>query len=80
MGNIEELYDDDNKVKIPISYNLDENIDAIKRIFDKCGDVVQKTFILERGVNDKRVHVIYIDGLTNNTLIEDTIINLYSLV
>ncbi len=74
MGNIEEIYDEDNKIKVPISYNLDENIESIKKIFDKCGDVVQKTFILERGKNDKRVHVIYIDGLTNNTLIEDTII------
>ena len=74
MDKFQELYNDDNKIIANLSYNLDENIKLVKMIFDRCGDVVQKTFLLERGTRDKRVHVIYIDGLTNNTLIEDTII------
>ncbi len=74
MEKFEELYDEDNKIKISISTNLDKNIENINKLFDKCGDVVQKTFLLERGKSDKKMHVIYIDGLTNNNLIEDTII------
>ena len=74
MGKITDWYDEDNKLKIGISKYLDRNIEVLNKLFDKCGDVVQKTFVLERARGNTRVHLIYIDGLTNVSQVEESII------
>lgn len=75
MGaDVEKLFDSDNKLKVQMQRSLDENISVLKTLFDKCGDVVQKTFVIERIQGDARIHIIYIDGLTDNGMVEETII------
>lgn len=43
-------------------------------LFENCGDVVQKSFAMERAEGMVYMHVVYIDGLTNNGMIEETIL------
>lgn len=74
MGNIEELYDKDNKLAVSISPALLDNVEVLRRLFENCGDVVQKSFLLERIPKPVRIHIIYIDGLTDNGMVEETII------
>ncbi|MGN0151671.1 MAG: spore germination protein [Wujia sp.] len=74
MKDIRNLYDADNRLKIPISSELSQNKAVLRQLFDKCGDVVQKSFVLERLPEPVRIHVIYIDGLTDNGMVEDTIL------
>lgn len=74
MGNITDLYDKDNKLKVDISKYLDINVEILKYLFDKCGDIVQKTIVLEREQGNTRIYVIYVDGLVNVQQIEDSII------
>lgn len=59
-----------------ISKNLDENITVIKSKFDKWGDIVEKKFVLSRpGWSfEEAIYVVYIDGLCDHELIENTII------
>ena len=59
-----------------ISKNLDENITVIKSKFDKWGDIVEKKFVLSRpGWSfQEAIYVVYIDGLCDHELIENTII------
>ncbi len=59
-----------------ISKNLDENITVIKSKFDKWGDIVEKKFVLGRpGWSfEEAIYVVYIDGLCDHELIENTII------
>lgn len=72
--NTDELFDSDNKLNVSLSINLDENIKILDKLFDRCGDVVQKTFMLERVEGTVRIYIAYIDGLTDNTMIEETIL------
>ncbi|MGN0435279.1 MAG: spore germination protein [Wujia sp.] len=72
--NIEDLYDADNKIKKNISGSIEDNIKVLKQLFDKCGDVVQKTFLLSRSEGPVKPHIIYIDGLTDNGMVEETLI------
>ena len=59
-----------------ISISIDKNIAKIQSIFSKWDDIVERKFVLERGgVTDGRaIYVVYIDGLCNHELIENTII------
>ena len=59
-----------------ISKNLDENITVIKSKFDEWGDIVEKKFVLSRhGWSfEEAIYVVYIDGLCDHELIENTII------
>lgn len=74
MKDISSWYDEDNKLVVPISKYLDENVYVLNKLFEKCGDIVQKTFLLEREQGSTRMHLIYVDGLVNVTQIEDSII------
>lgn len=72
--NIDTLYDSENKIKAEISGNLTDNIKVLRLLFDRCGDVVQKSFILDRREGPVKLHIIYIDGLTDNGMVEETLI------
>ena len=67
-----ELYDDENKVKAEISNSLENNVRTLKSLFGDSGDIVQKSFVLEREGNPGKIHVIYIDGLTDNDMVENS--------
>lgn len=74
MANTESLFDSENRLKVDLSCNLEENIAVLEKLFAGCDDVVQKSFVLERGNGAVNIHIIYIDGLTDNKMIENTII------
>lgn len=74
MGNVSDLYDKDNRLKVKISKYLDRNIAVLNVLFNKCGDVVQKTIILEREEGKTRVHIVYIDGLVDSGQVEESIV------
>lgn len=60
MGaDVDKLFDSDNKLKVQMQRSLDENISVLKTLFDKCGDVVQKTFVIERAGECKTSHNLY---------------------
>ena len=43
-----DLYDDNNKLKVPLRRSLAENKKVLGILFENCGDVVQKSFAMER--------------------------------
>jgi spore germination protein len=63
-----------------ISRDIDKNIEEIKQIFADCGDIVQRKFCIRRDScfgrmgAEAAIYVVYIDGLCDNGMIEDTII------
>lgn len=59
-----------------ISKNIDENVSKIKSIFRNWGDLVEKKFCLVRQDCrlEQAIYVVYIDGLCDHELIENTII------
>lgn len=66
-------YNRENEVELPIFENLDKNIDALESIFADWGDIVKKKFVLERNEGFLSVYILYIDGLTDNEMVERTI-------
>lgn len=74
MVSIRDLYDRENKLKVKISRYLDVNINILNILFDNCGDIVQKTVVLERAQGNTRIHVIYVDGLVDVRQVEESII------
>lgn len=68
------LFDSNNKLKATISFDIDDNIRVIRTIFSDCNDVVKKPFLVDRGGCIYKLYLIYIDGLANNEMVEETII------
>ena len=66
-------YNGVNEVELPVFGELDRNIDALESIFSDWGDIVRKKFVLERERGFLSVYIIYIDGLTDNEMVERTI-------
>ena len=62
-----------NELELPVFADLEKNIDALESIFSDWGDIVRKKFILEREDGMLSVYIIYIDGLTDNEMVERTI-------
>lgn len=74
LENISDYYDRNNRLKVRLSTTLDENIEVINTIFADCQDVVKKQFVIERNNVSFKIYIMYIDGLTNNETVEETII------
>lgn len=68
------LFDSDNRLKVKLRKDIAFNINILKCLFKDCGDVVQKSFYLERENSTIRIHIIYIDGLTDNGMVEETVL------
>lgn len=66
-------YNRDNELELPISKDLKTNIKVLDEIFTDWGDIVKKEFVLERDEGPLSIYIIYIDGLTDNEMIERTI-------
>ncbi len=66
-------YNEKNEVELPVFAELDENIEAMDSLFHGWGDIVRKEFRLEREDGYLSVYIIYIDGLTDNEMVERTI-------
>jgi len=66
-------YNKENEIDLPVFDQLEENIDALESIFSDWGDIVKKRFVLERAEGLLAAYIIYIDGLTDNEMVERTI-------
>lgn len=66
-------YNEKNEVEMPVFANLDQNVDALESLFKDWGDIVRKRFLLEREDGYLSIYIIYIDGLTDNEMVERTI-------
>lgn len=70
---MEIKYNKENEIDLPVSPSLEKNIEALDSIFSEWGDIVKKKFVLERTGNTLDMYIIYIDGLTDNEMVERTI-------
>ncbi|MDE5863907.1 MAG: spore germination protein [Lachnospiraceae bacterium] len=66
-------YNEKNEIELPVYRELDRNIEALDSIFSEWGDYVKKEFVLEREKEIVRIYIVYIDGLTDNEMVERTI-------
>ena len=66
-------YDEKNEISLPVYRSLDKNIEILEALFSEWGDIVKKKFILERENGSLGIYIIYIDGLTDNEMVERTI-------
>ncbi|QZY55466.1 spore germination protein [Crassaminicella profunda] len=81
MGFFEELFQkkDDEKIKIPVKKDYDENLEQIKEILNFCDDVVYREFNVGKDQKMKFAS-IYAEGLVNTNLLNDFVLkNLMSL-
>lgn len=70
---MEIKYDENNEITLPIYEDLEKNIEVLESIFLEWGDIVKKKFILERKEGNLPLYIIYVDGLTDNEMVERTI-------
>lgn len=66
-------YNDKNDVDYPVYEELEKNIEVLEALFFNWGDIVKKKFILQRHQENLAIYIIYIDGLTDNEMVERTI-------
>lgn len=66
-------YNEKNELELPIAKSLNKNIEVLTNIFSDWGDFVKKKFVLERENGNLNIYIIYIDGLTDNEMVERTI-------
>lgn len=71
---MKEIYNDKNEITIPFHKSLKENIRSIETIFQDCDDVVKKEFQLNRAEQTIPAYMVYLDGLTNNDMLQDNVI------
>ena len=66
-------YNGKNEVELPVFQKLDKNIEILETMFADWGDIVKKKFVLERENGYLSIYILYIDGLTDNEMVERTI-------
>lgn len=66
-------YNEKNELDLPIYKSIGQNIDVLETLFSVWGDIVKKEFVLERANGNLKLFIIYIDGLTDNEMVERTI-------
>lgn len=69
-----KYYNEKNELNIGLSCNIEKNIAVINDIFSDCNDIVKKEFIIERNNGNFKIFIVYIDGLTDNEMVEETIV------
>lgn len=62
--------------EFPISLNLEENEQYIKKLFTDCSDAVIRTFEMENGIEGL---IVFIDGLVNSEWVDDAMKSLMIL-
>ena len=69
----DEFHDEDNKITIPLSKKLDENIENLELLFKDCGDFVRRKFPV--GINKEiNVFIGYIDLMIDRRIIEESLL------
>ena len=63
----------DHKLRGRISGNLRQNIEYIEEVMRDCNDLIKKEFQTGREKNTK-IYILYIDGLVNVDMIQESIV------
>lgn len=66
-------YNSSNEIDLPIFPELNKTIETIESIFAGWGDIVKKEFELKRQGENRSIYIVYVDGLTDNEMVERTI-------
>lgn len=72
-NNKEKKGESKEEIKIPISKNLDQNLDKIKEILTDCDDVIFREFNVGKKQN-YRFAIIYVDGLADKELVSEYVL------
>lgn len=69
----DEFHDEENKLVLPLSKKLDENIERLEEVFHDCGDLVKRKFPIGQ---DRKIwmYIAYIDLLVDRGIIEKSIL------
>lgn len=70
---MQTLYNENNEIDIPVYESLERNIEVLEALFSEWGDIVKKKFELKRNRGTLSMYIMYIDGLTDNEMVERTI-------
>lgn len=70
----DKWFDQEGKFTPGINSKLNINIEIIDKLFQGCGDIVKKPFYLKRIQGNMKIYVVYVDGLTDTVMIQDSII------
>lgn len=69
----DEFHDADNKVTIPLSKDLEENIKNLEMLFKDCGDFIRRKFPV--GIKkDVNMFIAYIDLMIDRRIIEESLL------
>lgn len=70
---MEITYNKKNEIDMPISRELNRNIEVLETLFADADDMVWKRFELERKGGKLAIYILYIDGMSNGEMVERTI-------
>ena len=69
-----KYYDADNKVVVSFREELADNIKILEELFTDCDDIVKKQFEFPWIGRKISAYMIYVDGLTDNTMVQEHVI------
>lgn len=67
-------HDENNKISIPLSSDLDVNIKYVEKLFENCMDVVKREVDIGKDA-PFRIYGVYTDGLVNREILEEFILS-----
>lgn len=70
----DEFHDEENKISIELSSDLDSNIKHIEMLFSDCGDIVKREVTIDEEKN-LRIYGVYTDGLINRDILENYLLS-----
>lgn len=69
-----KLYDAENKITVTFQTELTENIQMLETLFKDCDDIVKKEFEFPWKEGKVHAYMVYVDGLTDNTMVQEHVI------
>lgn len=72
---MEQLYNSKNEITADLSTQLKDNIAVVEQLFQNCDDIVKKEFSLNRIGEPVSVYMVYVDGLTDNNMLQEHVIS-----
>lgn len=70
----DRYHDENNKICIELSKDLDKNIKAVEYLFKDCGDIIKRVVNIE-GEKPFRIYGVYTDGLVNRDILENYLLS-----
>lgn len=70
----DDSHDENNKISVELSSDLDSNIKQIEMLFNDCGDIVKREVSIDAERNF-RIYGVYTDGLINRDILENYLLS-----